>query len=86
MTVAVTCCMKPYDIKCTTMPTYVIMAQVKVCVSAWTITDGKIYLARPILAMPHQLFVHGFTLALVEEDAQGWGGALGINLYQILLP
>ena len=64
MTVAVTCCIKPYNIKCTAMPTYAIMAQVKVCVSVWTITDGEIYLARPILAMPHQLFVHGLTVTL----------------------
>ena len=54
------------------MPTYMILAQVKILVqvklnidtgqsscSTWTVADHEIYLARPILAMPNQLFVHG---------------------------
>ena len=61
--------MKPYNIKGAAMPTYAILAQVKLHIgtdqsswSAWTVTDGKIYLARPILAMPHQLSIHGLTV------------------------
>ena len=70
-----TCCMKPYNIKGAAMPLYAIMAQVMILAqvklyngtgqsscSLWTVTDGEIYLARPILAMPHQLSVHGSTV------------------------
>ena len=63
------CCMKPYNIKGATIPICVILAQVKLntgmgqsSCSAWTVTDGEIYLARLILAMPNQLSVHGLTL------------------------
>ena len=49
-----TYCMKPYNIKDAAMPTYAILAQVKLNIgtgqsscSMWTVTDGEIYLASP---------------------------------------
>ena len=67
--------MKPYNIKGAAMPIYAILAEVKIWAqvklnigtgqssySAWTVADCEIYLARPILAMPNQLSVHGSTV------------------------
>ena len=67
--------MKPYNIIGAAMPICAILAEVKILAqvklnigtgqsscSTWIVTDCEIYLARPILAMPNQLSVHGSTV------------------------
>ena len=63
----VNCCMKPYNIKGAAMPTYTILAQVKLNIGtgqsscSTTVTDGEIYLARPILAVPYCSWIDSVT-------------------------
>ena len=75
-----------HDIKGTAMPTYMILAQVTMLVQVrvrvacgHAVTDCEIYLARPILAIPHQLSIRGSTVT------QSWRQASSVLGFMLLL-